>query len=405
MSRPGADLEPTRPASAYEILRALFPALPAEPVPVRNWRSPPEGTRRLLAVPSLRDTRMFLPAEPSRTAAALRRARRSVDRRGRVVTEVAATGLRLGLARSLRAHVEVPGTPDSVEAELVRLLGRPVTLAVFLGPTRANRKPVLQVIADDGELLAVAKVGVNALTSRLAEQEAAALRLVGTLDLPTVEAPRLLGLLRHGEHHVVVQSALDVPATHTGPDASVLARVFSEIARAGGSTHEPLAATAYAGGLRERVGRSLAGPLADEATAALDRACARGRSLEIGSWHGDLSPWNLAAKGDRALVWDWERFEHGVPVGLDALHHAFLPRLKDGGLPEAEAGSWLLERAVEVLAPVGVAREDAGDVAMLYLVEIATRFAGDGQARTGIMGGDVERWLAPALRRYLHEGA
>jgi hypothetical protein len=38
---------------------------------------------------------------------------------------------------------------------------------------------------------------------------------------------------------------------------------------------------------------------------------------------------------------------------------------------------------------------------MLYLVEVASRFAEDGQASTGILGGDVEQWLVPALRRYL----
>lgn len=96
----------------------------------------------------------------------------------------------------------------------------------------------------------------------------------------------------------------------------------------------------------------------------------------LGSWHGDLSPWNLASDGSTTQVWDWERFEQHVPVGLDAAHyriqHAVAGRQE---LPEA----WrLATRDVRtVLTACGQAERHADVVAGTYLVMICQRYVGD----------------------------
>ena len=55
----------------------------------------------------------------------------------------------------------------------------------------------------------------------------------------------------------------------------------------------------------------------------IDRLCATAGDLEwrTGSWHGDWTPWNMARSGQRVLLWDWERFETDVPIGLDRCHY------------------------------------------------------------------------------------
>ena len=55
--------------------------------------------------------------------------------------------------------------------------------------------------------------------------------------------------------------------------------------------------------------------------------------LSYGSWHGDWTPWNMAITHTGLLVWDWERLDHGVPVGFDALP----PLALDGGRHHAGA--------------------------------------------------------------------
>lgn len=46
------------------------------------------------------------------------------------------------------------------------------------------------------------------------------------------------------------------------------------------------------------------------------------RPLAMGAWHGDWTPWNMSRRRGRLQLWDWERFETGVPLGLDRCHYA-----------------------------------------------------------------------------------
>ena len=385
----------------YGILRELYPGLPARQTGTRALGRPRGNHRRYLAVPNLDDTRMFLPAESSLAAGTLRRARRSIDLRGRVVTSVAATGLRLGLGRMLPSHLDAPVTADCVETQLAALLQREVRVAIFLGPPRANRKPVLQVLGTDGGLLAVAKAGVNTLTSDLARGEAAALRTVAQRGFATVVTPTLLGEETRGGHTMVVQSPLEVPGGPATPEPLLLRTVFNEISRSGGVTSVSLAESDYIEGLRRRVSQTLGSQMSAMGSAVLAGLVTASPRLDFGSWHGDLSPWNMAADGDRVLVWDWERFADGVPLGYDALHYTFLPLLKNPRSQQGLAGVELFDRAGTLLEGVGVNSTQAPAVAVLYLLELAGRFVGDGQASTGIRGGDVEKWLVPALRYHL----
>jgi hypothetical protein len=110
------------------------------------------------------------------------------------------------------------------------------------------------------------------------------------------------------------------------------------------------------------------------------------------AWHGDLAPWNMCPSPDgRLLVWDWERYEAGVPYGLDAVHHFFQRALRRMSPPVAARAC--LAQSVRVLAPLGVSASVARQTALRYLITLADRHAADGHAPLG----PPETWLCPVV--------
>ncbi|WP_204042104.1 hypothetical protein [Acrocarpospora phusangensis] len=111
-----------------------------------------------------------------------------------------------------------------------------------------------------------------------------------------------------------------------------------------------------------------------------------------GAWHGDFSPWNVCAGGDgELLVWDWERFEVGVPIGFDALHHFFhgaLRRMRPG-----QAAQACVSRAGRILEPFGLSFAEARLTAAHYLMTLADRHRRDDHEPLG----PASDWLNPVL--------
>jgi hypothetical protein len=120
--------------------------------------------------------------------------------------------------------------------------------------------------------------------------------------------------------------------------------------------------------------------------------------LRYGAWHGDWAPWNMAVLSDTLLLWDWERFTLGVPMGFDALHHELQRRIQVD--PDAAgAVERTVTRAPVLLAPFDVPAEVAELTALLYLVDLATRYLADRQAEAGARLGVLGTWLLPVLVR------
>ena len=122
----------------------------------------------------------------------------------------------------------------------------------------------------------------------------------------------------------------------------------------------------------------------------------------MGSWHGDLTPWNCASVDGAVLVWDWERFDTDVPVGFDLLHFSLQASLARPGSPSRNEPDALLASAAARLAPLGLNQDQATFTAVAYLIEIATRYLVDDQAAAGANVGGVERWLLPAVQDAVH---
>lgn len=352
----------------------------AGPAPPPGWRA----VDRYVVLPSLRRPGLLIPAASRAPAAAAARQYLLIPgRAGRIATEAAAIALRTGVPQRLgRSRLAVWVAPDVSAAELpdlvlrhhlAALLGRPdVELAVRVGATRPNGKPVVQVAERNGAVLAYTKVGWNDLTRPLVAAEAEALRsLAARADAPrTFRVARLL----HGEewqgNTLTVVEPLIGGAPVNSPDPPRDAT--HELALAGAVSRGHLADSEWWSGARARIQAAEAdlGPAADAIAAE-----AGDRMLAFGRGHGDWTPWNMRMLDGRLVVWDWERSRDGVPVGIDALHYGLLVALNVRHLAPPEAVADVLSRAPAWLSDLDQPPDAARLMLCLELLEMSLRFA------------------------------
>ena len=198
-------------------------------------------------------------------------------------------------------------------AILSGVLHQKVIISLRIGPPRANRKPVLELLTADGGLIGFAKIGVNALTRELVRAEAAALAVLSAAPLHTLGTPRLIHHGRWHGHQVLVQEALSgvaPPRKWAG-----LSQAMAELAAVQGVTRLPAGQSPYWGDLQQRLAACTQRDVADGLRQAMGylKPAAATTSMAFGSWHGDWTPWNMTMLGGRALVWDWERFRVVYP--------------------------------------------------------------------------------------------
>ena len=149
----------------------------------------------MLALPSLRRARLLVPAAQRKVAAsAVRRYSVHGDARARISTALLAAGLRSGALAA--AH-----PPAFLDARAARRspAASPRTCAPSSRPTArspstsacraATASPCCSSASPDGTLLAVAKLGVSALSSRLIRNEAAALTQLAAAPLESRHRP------------------------------------------------------------------------------------------------------------------------------------------------------------------------------------------------------------------------
>ncbi|MGP3913931.1 hypothetical protein [Nonomuraea sp. 10N515B] len=244
----------------------------------------------------------------------------------------------------LWSEVVVPGG-GSITAHLSKVFGRPVETVLHVRPAlRANRKPILEA-RSGGRPLAFVKIGDSPRARDLIASEAAALRRLAGLGLRTVIPP---AVLHHGDWRGLAVLALSpLPVRRRRVPRPLLLAAIEEIARTGGPSP---------------------------------------------AWHGDFAPWNVCpAPGGRLLVWDWERYELGVPYGFDAVHHFFQRALRRMDPPTAARAC--VARAARELAPLGLSAATARQTALRYLIALADRHAADGHAPLG----PPQTWLNPAV--------
>ncbi len=73
----------------------------------------------------------------------------------------------------------------------------------------------------------------------------------------------------------------------------------------------------------------------------------------------------MASLADTLLVWDWERFAPGVPLGFDALHYALQKGITTAAARTStydaatRSVADMVDRAAELLLPFGVVHRQA----------------------------------------------
>jgi len=370
--------------------------------------------RDFVVLPSGRRPRLLVPSGRRASAAAVRR----YGEPGSVTAwagsralalALAAGGASVGLGGRLRVSADPPaGTPDppagtadlpagTIEAYLRSVLGYEVLISTHLGAARANRKPVLQLLTTRGETAGFAKVSVNPLTRDLIRAERAALDTLAAEDFRELTVPRVL---HHGQwqgREVLILNALPVWRRRKALRPGQLTAAMTEVAAVGGRSRGPLADSDYLARLQGRLEASQAGPDRAALSDALDTLAAAGAELSFGAWHGDWTGWNMASTADGLLVWDWERFDLGVPAGFDFLHYRLQSDVVRRRRPPADAAADCVRNAPGWLAPLGVATTEAHLVAILYLAELSARYLADRQAEAGARLGQPGTWLIPAI--------
>ena len=387
-----------RLTAALSQLRTLYPP----PLAAHIGSTGGHDTRATwTALPSPRRARLLVPALPPPAVRRVLRRQLSGDRlRTRaaraVLGAVAASGV-LGRLPGWQLVVSGPAEAPSIEERLRAVLAvQDLRLAMPIGTARANRKPVLQVTHRDGRVLAFVKVGHDPLTRTLVRREAAALRSLAQRPPDGVELPGVVDLFRWSDCEVLVLEPLVIPARRLGGEARRrrLLELVAAIAAVDGQADIPWHDHPWQHVLLGRL--EDCGTFADPLRRHLD-AVEPALTITTGACHGDLNSGNLALVSGTCPVWDWERFELGVPLGFDLLHHDLHEWITVRGLPPRVAASRLVHQAPALLEPLGVGPDRAEAVARIYLVTLACRYLADDQAGAGADLGRVGEWLVPTL--------
>jgi hypothetical protein len=396
-----------------QVCNLLWPAPNVVTLEGRGWH-PPRGRSRATTpppgwadseyalVPGLGRPPLLVPASGSVAASAIRYFNGQRTLKVRLTTKVFSLCLASGLGGPAylgRVRVRVPRGAESIETHLRDVLSRNLQVSMSVGPPRANRKPVLQLLTSSGEPTAFAKIGTNPLTCDLVRTEHAALTSLGQSSLRRITTPRVLHYGEWNGLRIVVLSPLPVWRPRRPLDAAELAAAMNEVAQVNGLQARPLRDSGYLRRLHDRITALEQAPERAALLQALDLLTRRhgGTVLRFGAWHGDWSPWNMASTDPDLLVWDWERFATDVPLGFDALHYRLQSQVGPGHAAPRAAAADSSGHAPRTLAPFGITAEQARITTALYLTDLATRYLADKQEEFGARNGAAGTWLIPAI--------
>lgn len=313
----------------------------------------------------------------------------------------AAQAGRAGLARWAPRQVTVRQREDGNDNLVEHLgsrLGSRLVAGVHLGPPRANRKPVLQLVDNSGRTVGFGKVGLNELTRGRVLAEAQALLTVGAHAPRRLRVPGVLAQGSWNGHPYCVTTPVATRSRLRGLNHPQFAAGLQELVHAFPVAQLPLAEAPW--WRRLRMGLE-ASPEPDmlwlhHFAEQVERR-AGWTELGFGAAHGDWSPWNVAVMDNCVVAWDWERFVVDAPVGLDGLHFALQSAARLEALSPAAAVGRVIEQSAPLVAANGARGEHGGLLVALYLLERGYRFVADGQRNAGARKGPIGEWLRPGL--------
>jgi hypothetical protein len=392
------------------VCRLLWPSPATATLVSRRSASLPPAGREFIVLPGAARPKLIVPSGRRAAAAAVRGYGEPGSAKAMLGKRALSIMLAGGLGSAIgdRMVVRVPGGAQTIDSFLAEMAGQPVELGMHVGEARANRKPVLQLLTEAGDTIGFAKIGINRLTADLVRHEHAALTRVGKVGLTHLRVPAVVGRGSWNGLEVLLLDALPVWLTRMRLTDDRLAVALAELARSTGTSQSTLSGSGYAERLLGRLDgadergsdRHGANDCGAEALRALITRLAEvagTSSLTFGCWHGDLTRWNLAYTSGGLLVWDWERFADGVPIGFDTLHYWLQARVVRSRHDAAGAAARCVAIAPELLAAFDVPPAQARLTALAYLAELSVRYFIDRQAEAGARLGAPDRWLMPAI--------
>lgn len=284
------------------------------------------GVFRWLTLPNGRS--YLIPAESRRAALALYNAQSSIARAGK---KMLSAGLKAGLAGLLLPKVRLLTCRDSPHKQrgadlllehLREILGCPdLTSAISLGTPGPHRKPVIQLMSRDGQVLGYVKVGWNGATNALVCNEVEVLRKLN--DLPIgFQVPRIVYAGEWQGRFLGLQSA---PGSQPAPPPRGFARPYVEAIKALSELHirrQALERSAFWARLSKRAGETqhtYYGPVLQDGMRCLGEQL-DGRALPFHWCHGDFAPWNAHLVDGKLFLFDWEYADQEAPAGYDLFH-------------------------------------------------------------------------------------
>jgi hypothetical protein len=370
------------------------PAITAGLARVTTDGTVPDGfvpLERFAVVPSLARPRFLVPLATSRAAwASTSRYNALRPAKVRAVRAALGAGMRIGVGQlALRDRLVVSVAEGAGRAALDELvisshlrtvLDAPgLVMGIGVKEPHPNRKPTLQLFGVGGEVLGYVKVGWSELTRELVRNEAEALRTCAARSLPGLEVPSLLSAGRWNGLDLAVTSPLPTGVRrHRHALRPPPVAVSERIAAMDGTRVIEVASSPWWRRVRELVAAAAAEE-GGEMAATLERAAAwvereaGSTRLTFGRWHGDWVPWNLAWDHGRLYAWDWEHSAADAPLGFDLLHWQFQVAFIEQERSAAEAAARCAQLGAPYLARLGVEPEAAGQLPLLYLLEMYLR--------------------------------
>ncbi len=190
-----------------------------------------------------------------------------------------------------------------------------------------------------------------------------------------LRTPRVLAAFTWEGAEVLVTAALPISWWYVrrGRAAAVDAAA-REIVALGDRSTGPLGDSTWFVRTRQRLVDAGCGDTAE----TLDGLASAPHPVSFGAWHGDFTSWNHDVVRRSVTVWDWERFDPDVPVGLDLVHLAFQETLQRTQQPVETVHALTVDHLDPArLVATGAHPETASLVPLLYLAELLARYAED----------------------------
>lgn len=350
-----------------------------------------------MALPNARSPRLLVPVgNPLASARAMLRFSAALSGPDTVKRLGVSSLLRGRAAAAFPDRITVQERAGSLREHLGDVLGEPIDFSLGLGTARANRKPVLQVFDRRGRSMAFVKFGGTSVTDALVQAEAAALEQLAAAGLPRrLEVPRLLHVGQWGGSWLVVMTALETvlwqrPSRQLEVPVDEVALLHSAF----GDGSRPLDQMPLWDTMQAAQASLSASPVRERLGEALERLRVLGadRPLPVGAWHGDFTPWNISRRRGRLQVWDWERFETGVPAGLDRCHYTVNAVCRRDGVS--------LESVRRGLQLAGLADDQPTEATLVeaaYLAAITSRYLMGAETELGDVIADRSLVMLDAL--------